>query len=99
MGWKRLPDTVELCDGTCAHLLHHVAPMELDGDLADPEIESDLLVHRAGDHKMQHLPFAHGECFIKGKALRRYAGNRPSGDVGGDGCRHRVKKSLVAHRL
>ena len=59
-------------EGPCIHFPHHVAPMELHGDFADAKIECDLLVHRPGDHKPQHLTLARGERLVKRQGLARY---------------------------
>ena len=46
---------------TSRHLAHHLAPMRLDGDLADAEFTADLLVQQTRDHQAHHLLFARRE--------------------------------------
>jgi hypothetical protein len=60
LGRQRLPDANELADGSELHLAHHAATVDLDGDLADAEIESDLLVQAAGRNFSPDLTFTRG---------------------------------------
>lgn len=41
-----------------AHLLHHPAPMNLHGDLAESERPGDLLVHKPVAHESHHFLLA-----------------------------------------
>jgi hypothetical protein len=40
------------------HLAHHLAAMDLDRDLADPELGGDLLVEEPPHDPLHHFPFA-----------------------------------------
>ena len=45
-----------------AHFLHNIAPMHLDGDLADPKLSRNLLVHQSRCHQAEYLLFTGGQC-------------------------------------
>jgi hypothetical protein len=40
------------------HLSHHMAPMDLHGNLGDPQFCRDLLVHQTIEHERNHFPLA-----------------------------------------
>src|SRR5260370_17590960 len=52
----------QFCQGFGPHFPHHVAAMNLDGDLADPELKSDLLIEHTRNHQAHDfaLPRAQG---------------------------------------
>src|SRR2546425_8884427 len=43
------------------HLVHHVAALLLDGDLARPQLGGDLLVEQTGDDAGHHVALSRGE--------------------------------------
>src|SRR5262249_21265919 len=58
LGRQGVPDTNELADGPQLHLGDDIGAVEFDRDLADAEVESDLLVQLAGRDSSQPLTFA-----------------------------------------
>src|SRR5438132_273530 len=53
------------------HLLHHPAPMDLDGDFPRSQLGSDLLVQQSGHHPLQHLALTRREGGVPLAYLRQ----------------------------
>src|SRR5262245_49133207 len=73
---KHLPCADEIADRCSVHLPHDVAPMQFHRDLADAEVEGDLLVQPAERDLAQDLPLARGErrealCMLPDDLRRR----------------------------
>jgi hypothetical protein len=41
--------------------MHHLTPLNFNGDLADPKFCRDLFVEETGDNPFHHLPLARGQ--------------------------------------
>src|SRR2546423_1572684 len=81
------------------HLLHHLAPVRLHRDLANPELETDLLIQQAGDYQRHDLLFARGERCItvaQGMYLRLVT---KCGAASLNGMPDRPQQHLVVERL
>ena len=61
------------------HLSHHLPPVGLHCDFADPEFAADLLVHEAGDDQRHDLLFAATERHIA--AFQRFFSASRSSNV------------------
>ena len=57
------------------HFLHDLAPMNLEGDLADAEFCRRLLVEQSADHQGEHFAFAGGEFLDGGWEWRGLGGS------------------------
>src|SRR2546430_45634 len=74
-------DRNELRKRISLHLLHDLASMRLDGDLADAETIAHLFVQQAGDHQLHDLAFALRERSVavaKGLNLRLVSEGHPA---------------------
>src|SRR5258707_11335577 len=54
----------QFCQGFVPHFPHHVAAMNLDGDLADPELKSDLLIEHTRNHQAHDFALARAQGLV-----------------------------------
>ena len=73
--------------------------MNLDRDLADPQLETDLLVEPAGDHQAHHFPLAGHQPIETLVQFRAFPGVLTRSAVALKGLLNRVQKILIAEGL
>jgi hypothetical protein len=71
---KRLPCPDQLAHRCGLHLSHHITAVELDGNLADAELEGDRLVESPTRDLAEYLPLTRCES---GKPLRMLLDDPP----------------------
>src|ERR1700761_7087441 len=60
----------QVSERVSAHLLHHPAPMHLDGDFTRPQFRGDLLVEHAGDYEGHDFALACSQTFVAASQFR-----------------------------
>ena len=73
--------------------------MNLDRDLADPQLETDLLVEPAGDHQAHHFSFARRQRIEPLAEFRNFPGVLERSAILLKGLLNRVQKILIAEGL
>jgi hypothetical protein len=82
-----------------AHFVHDAATMNFDSDLADPQLETDLLVKQAGDNQAHHFPLAGRQRIETLAQFRNFPAVLARSAVALKGLLNRFQEILIAERL
>ena len=93
------PGMKQLCNKRRLHLSHQVAPVELDRDLRNIQIERYLFAERSPDDSLHNLPLTRGESGIACNVGVGFVLSNPLFLIDFDCLAHGVEQCLVANRL